>query len=131
MLVFLNRDYPLKLWTWSVMKIENCASKYHSKFGSSFTQFSIRRSAQCASLAYLFTIIRDNYNCGFFLQFSDCTARKRFAVFFFDCKQQYMYSDWNKTTELEIVNNSIPIVPYFSFTIPLLHEVFVPVLINH
>jgi len=37
----------------------------------------------------------------------------------------------NEITELSIVNNNIAIVPYFPLTIPLLHEVFIPFLINY
>jgi len=32
---------------------------------------------------------------------------------------------------IPIVNNNISIVPYFQFTISLLHEVFIPFLINY
>ena len=84
-------------------------------------------------LAYLFTIVNAIITIVFFSAVLPIV--NIFAVFPI---VNNSFPIVNEITELSIVNNNIPIVnnnisivPSFPFTIPLLHEVFIPFLINY
>jgi len=68
-------------------------------------------------LAYFFTIVNANI--------SIVNVSAVFSIV------NNSFSIVNETTESSIVNYNIPIVPYPPLTIPLLHEVFIPFLINY